>query len=87
MSDPVKRIRSQAIHRWDLDGRPGDVANYAIRIALKEAAKVIDDWAKEVKEKAPLSPAIAQAEMHAAAIRAMIPSGNDPAPDGTGSAE
>jgi hypothetical protein len=65
MSDnPVGRIRSQAIQRWDLDGRPGDVANYAIALALEEAAKVADRYEIPMCETS--------ASHIAAAIRGMV---------------
>jgi hypothetical protein len=51
-------------------------AKKAIAIALEEAA----DAVSEVGD-------CAEAGAYIAAIRAMIPSGNDPAPDATGNAE
>ena len=62
----LKRIRSQAIQRWDLDGRPGDVATYAIRIAIEEAAKVAEEKVAYSTGQAVIRESIA------AAIREMI---------------
>jgi hypothetical protein len=53
---------------------PIAIAEEAIAIALEEAARVADET-------------ITRDQCVAAAIRAMIPNGNDPAPDDTGSAE
>jgi hypothetical protein len=39
--------------------------------AVEECAGVVDEWANEVERKAPQSPTILQARMHATQIRAL----------------
>ncbi len=58
---------------------PADTVRAALTAALpmirgavvEECASVCQTWADAVRAKAPRSPAIIQAEMHAAAIRAL----------------
>ena len=59
----------------------------AIAIALEEAARVADKIVPEEARNAHEYGYLAACEDIAAAIRAMIPSGNDPAQDDTGNAE
>jgi hypothetical protein len=42
--DLVERVKSTAIMRWRLEGQKGDIVDYAIAIALEEAAKVADRY-------------------------------------------
>ena len=39
--DLIERVKSNAILRWRLEGLKGDIVDYAIAIALEEAAKVV----------------------------------------------
>ena len=41
--DLIERVKSNAILRWRLEGLKGDIVDYAIAIALEEAAKHFDE--------------------------------------------
>jgi hypothetical protein len=84
MSDLVERVARKLAsfrsteHDWE---RYEQEARALTRIALEEAAKVAESHRGTWEEEE------AAAKRIAAAIRAMIPSGNDPARDDTGNAE
>ena len=79
MTDLVERVVDAMLRARVSGGGVEHEAHVAIRLALEEAAKVADEFESDADPDA--GPALA------AAIRAMIPTGNDPEPDDTGNAE
>jgi hypothetical protein len=97
MSDDLVERVARAIYEADESNlTPHSVlARAAIAIALEEAARVAEakadewatEWRKGLKCDSYLEGMSDGADEAAAAIRAMIPSGNDPASNDTGNAE